>query len=241
MFYRAVMIGITAFWLVMMGLLVRLETHPESTDILDVPVSYVTRIMFRFGQQSLLTVRDDTKVIGTVELRPVTTGTDARAVNFTGSLALPGVQRFNFDGKMNMDSALRMRDFRVDLTMHQPHYHLTVIGDPERKTLRYEVRLGDKLTAGETLPMNAGALESAMAQDLGLDLRGLPVSTAGIAPPVVTARETQIALRAGELEVYQVTVAEGSAPMLDFYVTQLGQVVRAKTSFGYTLDAEEWQ
>ncbi len=46
MLYRLAMIGIVAFWLVMMALLVRLETHPEETDILNVPVSYVMRIMF---------------------------------------------------------------------------------------------------------------------------------------------------------------------------------------------------
>jgi hypothetical protein len=62
---------------------------------------------------------------------------------------------------------------------------------------------------------------------------------AGVSAPAVTAREAQITLRGEQLEVYQVTVAAGSAATIDFYVTQLGQIVSATTSFGYSLTAEE--
>jgi len=241
MLYRAAMIGIAGFWLVMMGLLVRLETHPESTDILDVPVSYVMRIMFKHGEKSLLTVRDETHTIGTVALEPSMTGSDGRSLELYGSLALPSQQGVNFNGGLDLDAALRVRSFHLDMTLRQPHCHVSVTGDAASKTLRYEVRQGAQLTAAQTLPMDAGGLSAALAQDLGLDPRALPISPASISPPVVTARETRIALRGEQLEAYQVTVTEGGAPMIDFYVTQLGQIVLAKTNFGYSLDAEDWQ
>jgi hypothetical protein len=245
MLYRAAMIGIIAFWLVMMGLLVRLETHPEATDILDVPVSYVMRLLFKHGQISLLTVSDQTKAIGDVSLRPLTTGSDGRSLNFSGTLTIQlptaAAQRFNFYGVMDMDAALQVRDFHVDLSVRESRWHLSVNGDATRKILTYEASIGDQRTTSQTLPMDASALSAALGQNLGLDLHALPITPANITPPAITARETEIALRGEQLEVYEVTVTEGTTPMIDFYVTQLGQVVLAKTSFGYNLAAEEWQ
>ena len=237
MLYRAAMIGITGFWLVMMALLIRLETHPEDSDILAVPVPYVMRMMFRNGQSSLLNVREGTTDIGTLQFRPSMTGSNGRMVDFSGSLALPGQPAFSYSGEVQMDSLMRMRNFHVAAAMREPHYHLSLVGDAASDTLRYETRLGDRVTGAQTLPMEPGAVERALAQNLGLDQRLLPVNVGGVAPPVVTAREARIALRSGTLQVYQVTVAEGTAPVLDFYVTQLGQIVRANTSFGCTLDA----
>jgi hypothetical protein len=241
MLYRAAMIGIAAFWLVMMGLLVRLETHPEATDILEVPVSYVMRLMFKHGERSILTVHDGTHSAGTVALQPLTTGSDGRSLAFSGSIAIPPQQGINFNGATDMDAALRVRAFHVDLSLRQPHCHVSITGDSARNTLRYEVREGTQLTAAQTLPMDAGGMGAALAQNLGLDPHSLPITPASIAPPVVTARETQVVVRGEQLEVYQVTVMEGGAPVIDFYVTQLGQIVQARTNFGYSLDAEDWQ
>jgi hypothetical protein len=239
MLYRAAILAIIAFWLVMMGLLVRLETHPDETDILDVPVSYVIRIMFKHGQQSLLTVSNGTKDIGTVAFRPLTTGSDGRTLDFSGTLSVP--QRFNFSGTMNMDAALRMRDFHLDASVRQPPYHLNATGNAALDRLTCEVRLGSELKVSRTLPMDAAALGPALAQDFGLDPHLLPITPGSISAPAVTAREAQIALHGEQLEVYQITITEGTLPVIDFYVTQLGQIVMAKTNFGYTLSSEDWQ
>jgi hypothetical protein len=250
MLYRAAMIGIIAFWLVMMGLLVRLETHPEATNIMDVPVSYVIRLIFKQHQQSILTVSNETKAIGTIFLRPLITGSDTHTLNFSGALPLQlpmlGAQRFNFSGAVDMSETLRVRDFRVDITTRPQVYHLGVQGDAARNTLAYEWSRGDQHATPQTLPVDAAALFRALAQTLGVDLRDLPIDPAvitapAIAAPAITARETQIALRGELLEVYEVTVNEGAAPMLDFYVTELGQIVVVKTNFGYSLAAEDWQ
>jgi hypothetical protein len=239
MLYRTAMTAIIAFWLVMMGLLVRLETHPDATDILDVPVPYVMRIMFKHGQQSFLTVSDGTRAIGSVSLRPVTTGSDGRALDFSGTLSVP--QRFSFNGMMNMDAALHMRDFHLDVTILKPPAHLTLTGDSAMNRLTCEVRLNGQLKAARTLPMDAAAIVPALEDILGLDPHELPIAAAGISAPAITAREARIAPHGEQLEVYQVTVAEGTVPIIDFYVTQLGEVVLAKTNFGYSLSAEDWQ
>ena len=239
------MIGVVAFWLVMMGLLIRLETHPDATDILDVPVSYVMRLVFQHGQQSLLTVRDESGAIGNVSLRPEITGTDGRVMNFSGSLepqlAGLGRQRLNFGGAVNMDATLKMRDFHLDLNVQESHYHVTVAGDAERNQLRYEVRQGSHWVTSQTLPMNAAALEPALMQSMGLDGKTIPISPVSMQPPDLTARETELALHGEKLEVYEVSAKVGTASMADLYVTQLGQVVMVKTAFGYSLTGEDFQ
>ena len=248
MLYRFAMIGIVAFWMVMMGMLVRLETHPERTDILDVPVSYVARIMFKHGQQSVLAVREEEKPIGSVEFRPLITGSGGRSFDFSGTLSVqwppgwPPRQRFNFQGAVDMDSALRMLGFHLEVTSQQQHCHVSLKGDVARKTLAFEVRQGDRLTMSQILPMDAASVGSALLQQMGLDAATLPdIAAGGVSPPTLAARETQITMHGEQLEVYQVTVLEGTAAVADIYVTQLGQIVLAKTSFGYRLSAEDYE
>jgi len=241
MLYRALMLAIVCFWLAMMAQLVRLETHPDTTDILDVPVPYVVGVMFRYNQVSLLNIRDGSRVVGSIEIRPSTSGTDTRALYLSGSLELPGMQPFNFDGDLKMDTASHLRTFRVAASVRKQNYRVMLTGDMAQKNLRYETFFGDQVTSSQSLPMEAAALERALAQDVGLDSRMIPLEIGGMSPPDISARETQITLRSGELQVYEVTVNEAGAPMFDFFMTQLGQVVLAKTSFGYTLSAEDWE
>jgi hypothetical protein len=243
MLYRCATIGIIAFWLVMMGMLVRLETHPEATDILDVPVSYVARIMFKNGQRSLLNVRQENNQIGSFSLHPSITGSSSRALDFSGTLALQlpvgAAQRLNFHGVLDMDIAMRIVDFHLEVNMQEPHYHITADGDVARKTVTFEIRERNHVIASQTLPLDAAALGPALSQNFGIPGNALTPGPGGIAPPAVTAREAQITMHSEQLQVYEVSVGEVTNPLVRFYVTQLGQVVLAKTNFGFTLSAED--
>ena len=246
MLYRLATIGIVAFWIVMMGMLVRLETHPEATDILDVPVSYVMRMMFKHGQQSILTVREENKTIGSVAFRPSISASGRRSLDFSGTLSVqwPAAprQRFNFQGAVDMDGAMRVLEFHLEASFQELHCRVNVKGDVPRKTLVFEMRQGGRLTVSQTLPMDAAALGAALLQHLGLDATALPVIAAGsVSPPTFTAHETRITLHGEQLEVYQVTLLEGAASVADIYVTQLGQIVLAKSGFGYSLSSEDYE
>jgi len=245
MLYRAATVAIVAFWLVMMALLVRLETHPDATDILDVPVSYVMRLIFKHGQQSLLAVRQEGTPIGTISLRPSITGTSGRLLECSGALSvqlpLASRQRFNFNTAIDMDPTLRVRDFKVDVTIPGPRLRLTAQGDTARNVFSYAVRQADRVTASQVLPMDAARLGPALLQNLGLPASALPVISSGISQPAVTARETRLTMHGEQLQVYEVTVTEAAAQVLDFYVTQLGQIVMATTNFGCTFSAEDYQ
>lgn len=245
MLYRAATFGIVAFWVVMMVLLVRLETHPDASDILDVPVSYVARLMFKHAQDSLLTAREDEKTIGTVSIRPSITGSGRRSLEVSGALSIQDAmgarQRISFNGGAGMDAALRIVDFHLEMTMQETHYHLRIEGDVARKTLACDVLEGNRRILSQTLPLDATTFAPALLQSLGLDPAALPMISGAISPPAVTARETQISLRGEQLQAYEVTFHEGSTAVADLYITQLGQIVLAKISFGYSLTVEDYQ
>lgn len=251
MLYRIAALGIALFWLVMMGMLIKLETQPDSTDILDVPVSYVERIIFKHGQQSILTVRDGDMPVGNFSMRPSITGTNGRALDFSGSFSflLPlatGRQRLSFNGKLNMDAALATREFHLDLNMAQSHSGLTLAGDTTTHKLTYAVTQAGRRVSGQTLAMDPATLGPALLSNLGIET---PALTAALTllpigagpPPDVSARETEITLHGEKLQVYEVSVREGSVDVADLYVTELGQIVLAKTGFGYTLGTEDVQ
>jgi hypothetical protein len=186
-------------------------------------------------------VRDETKQIGTIYLRPITTGTDSRSLNFSGTLTLQlptaTAERFNFNGSIDMDAALRLRDFHADLSIRQPQCHLSLTGDAARNTLAYSLRIGTQQAASQIVPMDS-SLSTVFAKYPGIQAF-LPVAPTSVSSPSVSAREAQISWHGEQMEVYQVTVTEAASPVADFYVTQLGQVISAKTNFGYTLAAEE--
>jgi hypothetical protein len=243
MLYRAAIFGIIAFWLVMMAMLVRLETHPEATDILDVPVAYVMRLMFVHGQTSFLTVHDASNAsVGTIYLRPTTTGTNARTLNYSGTLLVPlpdaTGQRLNFNGVIDLSGPLRVRDFRAELSFRDSPYRLTLYGDAVTNKLSYQITFETRPVASQTVPMDASGISTILAQNMGMRTMP-PVSLSSISEPVVMARESEITLSGEKVEVYQVSVTEGTSPVMDIYVSQVGQIVSAKTSFGYTLTPEE--
>jgi len=231
----------------MMGLLARLETHPESTDILNVPVSYVMRVMFKHGQQSLLSVREENgKPVGSIALHPSITAPDGRALRFSGAFSArwpeAARQRINFNGTIDMDKALRVLAFHGDVTMQHPGFHLAVAGDTVRNFLAYEADPGNAQgSAWQTLPLDGAAIEPALLRSVGINPGALPISMPNVSPPDVTAREAQISLNGEQLEVYQVTIREGTATIADIYISQMGQIVQAKTNFGYVLSAEGYQ
>jgi hypothetical protein len=245
MLYRSVAAIIVIFWLVMMALLVKIELHPDETDILDVPVPYVMHLLFKHAQISILTVQQEGAPIGTISVRPALTGTTGSTLESSGALnmmlPLGSRQRLNYNGGVDMDNAMRVRAFHLDVSNQEQHTRLNLHGDFARKVFTFEVRMADRVVAEQTLPMDLSNLEPVLLQNAGLQGTALPGISSSIAPPVVTARETQIRLHGEKLQVYEVTVMEASARVLDFYVTEVGQIVLARTNFGYSFATEDAQ
>jgi hypothetical protein len=96
--------------------------------------------------------------------------------------------------------------------------------------------------------------EPAMASDFTLDEAGLnkllgqwgldPQVVKGFSPggmkmaPEITARMTKLVIRNEQLETYLVTVSNQGQTLLEMHVSQLGQILQAKTLIGWELATE---
>lgn len=246
MLYRAATLAIALFWLVMTALLVRLQTNPDGADILGLPVSYVTRLVFRNSQPSLLTILELDKPIGALSLRPSNGPAGAHRLDLSGAvslqLSLGGPrQRVNFSGSADLDPAFTLTAFQAGFTLPQPHTRIDLAADLRRRTLHYEVRQGDSLIASQSLPLDSAQLLPALLSGAGIDPHSIPILAMPAIAPSLTAREARITLRGEQLEVCRLSLSQGSAILGSAYITQLGQVVLARTSFGYSLAAEDLQ
>lgn len=234
---------IIVFWLVMSALLVRLEISPERSRLLDVPVSHVVRLMLDREQQSLLTITESEGLAGTLLIRPVNT-VGGGGFEFSGSMSirLPmwNAQRVSWNGGVDLDKRLNTQGFHADLALRNPPYRFVLNSRTAEQTVSYEVREGDQLLTRGAVPMDSTKAPAAL-QGLGVDVSGLLAlqkNFAGNAAPVFTAKQAELPAKGERLDVYQVTMRQGDTTLADIFVSQLGQVLLVKTTFGYTLSAE---
>lgn len=246
--YRLAMFGIAVFWMVMTGLLIRLEVRPDKSTILNVPVSYVMRVMFKNGQPSALALRDQTdRAVGSVSLRPHITAEGQRVLDFAANIAveLPMMarQRLNLSGTMAMDKALQVQDFTAELIVQHPPMRLDLQGDPGKRLLHYQLYEQGKLTDHQTLPLEMSAIVPALLQGFGapFDASALPLVQGNLTAPSLFSRETYIPFHGEQLDVFQLSLQEGSTKFMDIYVSQLGQIIMAHSSFGYSLTSQDFQ
>jgi hypothetical protein len=103
-------------------------------------------------------------------------------------------------------------------------------------------RDGNRITAAQTLPLDARHLTPQLLQTAGLPPGAFAAfPTTGLPQTSVTARETRITIHAEQVQVYEIQVTQSQSDLMDIYVTQLGQVVMARTNFGYTFAMEDVQ
>jgi len=240
---RILAIAIVAFWLVMTGLLVRLEISPEKSAVLNVPVSHVLKLIFMHGQRSVLNIKENGNQAGTVALHPSSPTSDRRSLEFLGSMTvrLPMLapQRFAWNGEVNLDRALRTQDFTFELSSRQSNaYRVVLTGSAAERAVRYELHENGQLVGKGKVPLDENIAPMTL-QQLGFDPNVLANLRKNVSPPAVTARQAELRVRDEKIDVYQVTIRQGNTAMADIFVSQLGQVLMAKTPFGYTLSAED--
>ena len=239
MFYRAFIILTVAFWLTMTGLLIRLEIAPEKSTVLDVPVSHVVALMFAHGQPSVLGITQNGHTIGSVVFRPHADA-DERSVAFSGSLMLelPFVvkQRISWNGALDMDRTMKMRSAQFELNLTEPATRILLrIAEPAR-TLHNDIERGPGMTFSADIPLDAAGL-GALASQLDFDPNGVLAMTKEA--PQITARQTDRAFRGEKISVFQISIRQGEAPLAEIYLSQLGQVLEATTTFGYTFTSHD--
>lgn len=229
---------IVGFWLLMMVLLIRLQIHPEGSDVLSVPPTHILELMFTHGQGSDLSVYNNSdRRIGSISLRPSRLKeAGERKLEFSGNvqLNLPGVagQRLFWETHTRLDDRFSVVGAEVRLTMREPEYRLMVKINPANRIANYTLSRGSETVDSSSVELTEKGLEKLLVK-LGIDPAGLKALRAGAEPPDVSATRTKFAVRGEKIEAYRVTVRQNEQKVAEAYVSQLGQVLLLKTSLGF--------
>lgn len=247
---------IVVFWLVMMALLIKLEWKPDESNLLVVPPEHVLKLMFLHDQVSELSILDNGKPIGNVMLHPQTDpATGNRTLILTGGFSyLPQgakrKQRLSWESNIVMDHTYGAKTFEFTATIPSPATRVHVVLDPINKRGDYDIQQGKAAPLKSSVPLTEEGVMSLLRDELGYDpsamLQGTPFgglgspgSMAGMHAPVLTAKQTQLSIRKEKVAAYLLTFKQGETTLAEIYVSQLGQVLLAKSIFGYSLATED--
>lgn len=243
---RLLALLITAFWITMWALLIRTEVQPQGGALREVPVAHVVKLMFHHGLRSDLSIQNENTRLGAVQLHPQIREPDGqRLLALTGSLEVraPGAtpQRISWDGALGLTPELELELFRLGAMVQDPsaprspadRFELTV--RPREHRALWQWRSQGRLLDERTYTLDETGLRKVLGE-LSLDpalLRSVPVSQA--APPRVTAHLSALRIREEWAETFLIKIEHGGQTWLECHVSQLGQVLHARTLPGWTL------
>ena len=241
---------IVCFWLVMTSQLIRLQVNPDRSDLLVVPPSHVFKLMFTHEQTSELDIVENGSPIGNISLNPKTDpALDKRSLDFSGSLLFhlpntPKAQRVSWNGTWETDNSYKTSNLHLTLNLlpvvpHDPTFHLHLDFDPASEQVEYEYKEGDQSVRKSTVTANIKGAISLLRDEFGVDPSFLQNMPRNIEIPTLTAKQTAITVHAEKTVVYLLTVKQGEIVVAEIYVSQLGQILAAKTIFGYTFRAPD--
>jgi hypothetical protein len=233
--YRIFVAMVVAFWLVMSGLLMRMELSPERNTFLNVPVSHVVKLMFFHEQPSVLSIDENGQRIGSFLLRPKN-AEGRRELHFSGNIAL-GLpwnerQRISWNGKLEMGKQFEVQTIELGFGTRESEIDAHFSVDVRDRLGHYEVRREREVLQRGSFRLNE-LRTLAQQEDINLALMQ------DLQAPKIVARPTKMRIGNEEIEAYLITVAREKETLARIYVSQLGQVLKVTTSFGYSLAAEE--
>ncbi len=235
--YRILVSLSAAFWLVMTGLLVQLELNPQRSEMLSVPPAYVVGLMFLHGEESTLRVFDRDQPAGHLTLHPMAiAGEKRRVLEFSGSVSMKLTsatrQRFGFNGRVELDPALRLRRLQFELNLREPPLRAQFSMD-DAQHLRYEINQSGEVIRGELNGLASAELSA------GIDTAAVRTFQENLASVTVAARRTEFKVRDEKTSAYLLTVNYGTTVLAEVYVNELGQILLAKTAGGYNFRADD--
>jgi hypothetical protein len=248
MLYRLAMVVVALFWGAMWTLLIRSELHPQETRLRAIPAEIVLRQVFLQAQPSDLTIKSGGARNGHVRISPKTDEqTGAHALDFLGNVQvdLPGSpgQRAYWDGSLQMSRDFDLVHLRGNFSLRpagvraSPISTLQVEVDPARNEGRYRLTFGDDDPIEENFTLDQAGLNSLLDR-WGIDrqFRQMLSPTGIKVTPEITARLARLNVRNGEqAETYLLTVKNQGQTLLELHISQLGQILQAKTLLGWEL------
>lgn len=246
MLSRLVSITIILFWITMTTLLVRSEVWPDRSSLRTIPVEKVAKLMWFHNQASDLVVWSDGRRVGHLRLHPKMRESDgARVLEYSGNVQvrLPGStrQRISWDGVAEFDAELEMRSLLIGLGMREvslDRAEIFVVPAENRAHFRLVDVNGREQNAND-YTLNERGLKKILTQvDLDPSLYDT-IRVGASAAPTVTAQESSILIHHERAKTYLVEVRQGGQTMIEAHISELGQVLRVKTLFGYSFAPDD--
>lgn len=251
MLYRICAVLITGFWLAMTGLLVRQHVGEGDAALREVPVGHVVKLLLMHEQPSDLNIFSEKRRLGHLRIHPRKRKDGrARVIEFSGNLLtmLPGAerQRVAWDGEWELDKTPATRRFTMDLTFRDsarsgtPAYRtqitITPSALPAENRLHWSLHHGDRLLDGRSISLDENGLHTALQElvDPAL-LEMVQGQTRTMSAPVIKAHLSTMLIHGERIDTYLVTIEQNGQTLIEADVSQLGQILRAKTLIGYTL------
>ncbi len=251
---------IAVFWLVMWGLLLRTELHPDGAALREVPIEHVVKLIFRHEEGSNLVVHGDGARLGQMQLVPRSKSENEHSIDCTGGLQLRmpngGRERISWKGTVDLDAAFSLQMLHLMLVTSPlgaeggnkaedakapvaPTTTVDITVNPLEKTASYVWKNGNIVLDEQTFELNEAGVRQ-LAQHLGIDpglIQSAPISHSP-GSMHVTAHQSSLLVRNEKVETYRVDVEQNGQTMLELQISQLGMILQAKTIVGWTLESE---
>lgn len=251
MLYRTCAALIVVFWLIMAGLLVRQHAGTGDAALREVPVAHVVKLLLTHEQPSDLNIFSDQRRLGHLRVHPRFQGAErARVLEFSGHLlaSLPGAarQRIAWEGSWELEKTLATRQFTIGLHLREAlgtdtsalRTLITVApsDDPVKNLLSWTLHRGDLLIEDRRITLDAAGLDAALRELVDPSvLEMLRGKSRAMQPPIVKAHQSTMRIHGERIATYLITIEQNGQTLLEADVSQLGQILRAKTLIGYTL------
>ncbi len=250
-FYRALVVGIIAFWLGMMVLLVRLEWFSPESESLSVPTAYLWKLMFLHEESSNLVLYNQRQRLGNLNIEPhrksSAPGTPDDAGHFLNAMGvfsadLPWLGRQNvvLHGRMELDARNEVHQLHLSAVFHAPGQltsGMTVVldGTPVTGVWHYSVQRGDEMLSEDTGTVSH-LLDRPELRALGIDPTALArIQQQQAANFSVTARHGKLLMNRDEIETYVVSLKDPNGLETTIHLNQLGQILAVRTFAGVEL------
>lgn len=247
---RILAIVITGFWIVMWSLLLRTHLEPQNAALLQVPVEHVMKLFFHHQQQSDLFLRGDGGRIGHVKFHPYIRKEDGqRMIDLSGNvqLQIPGAakQRIGWEGTAELSPTFQMERLRLRTSAREasaalvPENTAYIEYDGPTRVVSYELKLGNQTIDEHQLTADEAGIRNLLERS-GVDAQLLQfanVKSEGSSASV-SAQRSNLRIKDDKVDTLLVSIQVNGQTMLEFHVSQLGQILHAKTLTGWTLQAE---
>jgi hypothetical protein len=231
----------------MWTLLIRSEVQPGGNSLRALPVERVLREVFEPEKPSNLIIHNGSQRIGTLRLAGQGEAPDGtRALQFYGNAVIefPGIEplRSAWNGEIVVTPDWQMKSFTLTAASRGtaknagPATQFELVLSPLEETVSYVVKAGSTVLDRQTFTTDEAGLTDLLDHfDVDPTLR--KQFHPGQGPkPVISARQASLVVENVKLETSLLSVVVNGQTLIEVHISQLGEVLQARTLFGWTLD-----